>query len=320
MERTLVTVIPELTEAQKQNIRKTAEGCGIHALFFDTSEAAAEAVRNAEIIFAFAPELAKEAKNLRWYATPSAGVDRFLNDEALTKNGVILTNGSGAYGTTIAEHIIMVILMIYRREKDYTGIVQRHEWIRNLPMRSISGSRITLLGTGDIGQCTAKRLGGFEPASLIGVNRSGTSPASCFDTVLPSSRIEEVLPETDILILSLPKTEETYHILDRKRLALLKDGALVVNAGRGSCIEEEALIEELKKKRLYAALDVFETEPLPASSPLWELENALLTPHVAGDMSLPLTVETVTGMFLSDLQRYAKGEALRKEVSRKKGY
>ena len=167
--------------------------------------------------------------------------------------GCDLTSSSGAYGTTIAEHVVMVILEVLRRQSDYAELVSRHIWKRGLPVRSIFQSRITLLGTGDIGTSCAERLNGFKPACMIGVNRSGKNPNNCFDRTVPVDRLEEMLPETDILILSLPKTTETYHLLNAEKLSRLPDGALVVNVGRGTVIDQNALEQELRKGRLYAA-------------------------------------------------------------------
>ena len=132
--------------------------------------------------------------------------------------------------------------------------------------------------------------------------------------------LSEVLPKTDILIMALPGTKNTDHIMDERNLRLLKDGALIVNVGRGSLIDEEALLKELKSGRLRAALDVFEKEPIPVDSDLWDCPNLLITPHVAGDMYLPYTVERIVEMFLEDFRRYIKGEKPVRAVDLRKGY
>ena len=124
--------------------------------------------------------------------------------------------------------------------------------------------------------------------------------------MLPREALEEVLPETDILILSLPGTKETRGLLDKAKLALLPDGALLINVGRGSALNEAALERELRAGRLRAALDVFEHEPLPEDSPLWGCPNLLITPHVAGNMTLPHTVERIVALFWRTLPTTAK--------------
>ena len=166
----------------------------------------------------------------------------------------------------------------------------------------------------------AVRLRAFGPERLAGVNRRGANPGGLFDTVVTQERLDEILPETDILIISLPGTAGTAHMLDGKRLALLPDGALVVNVGRGSVIDTRALEKELRDGRLRAALDVFETEPLPPGDTLWDCPNLLITPHTAGNMTLPYTVERIVSLFLEDFENYCAGRTLRRLVDRKVGY
>ena len=157
MERKLVTVIPQLLDEQRKRIAEEAGKYGIQALFFSTPQEAQEQAKDAEILFGYLPDLASKAENLRWCCIPSAGAEAFVKDGVLPED-VVLTNASGAYGVTISEHVVMMILMILRQEPTYMDYVRKRKWIRNLPMRSIHGSRITLIGTGDIGTETARRL------------------------------------------------------------------------------------------------------------------------------------------------------------------
>ncbi|MBR2677339.1 MAG: D-2-hydroxyacid dehydrogenase [Solobacterium sp.] len=320
MNRKLIAVMPEMTAKEEEAIRSAAEQYGIEASFYPTAEAAMPHVEDAEILFGFSPELASKAPNLKWYCTSSAGVDRFTDRSIYAAENVILTSSSGAYGTTIAEHAVMVILEVLRRQGEYTELVSSHIWKRGLPVRSIYRSRITLLGTGDIGKSCAERLKGFRPACMIGVNHSGNNPQNCFDRAVPVSQLEEVLPETDILILSLPKTDETYHLLKEQQLSLLPEGALVVNVGRGTVIDQKALEQELRKGRLYAALDVFEEEPLGPEASIWDCPNLLITPHCSGDLSLASTVEETVRLFLENLKCYAEGKPLKRIIDFDKGY
>ena len=195
-----------------------------------------------------------------------------------------------------------------------------HEWKRGLPVRSVFDSRITLVGTGNIGQETAKRMRAFLPKRIVGVNRSGQNPDQLFDQTATVDHLEEVLRETDILVLSLPKTDATFHVLDTAKLACLPDQSLVVNVGRGSCIDQAALMKELQNRRLWAALDVYEQEPIPKDDPIWDCPQLLMTPHVSGDLSLPKTVELVVKQFLEDFERYVRGEQLTHMVDRTRGY
>ena len=178
-----------------------------------------------------------------------------------------------------------------------------------------------MLGTGDIGTTFAKRVKAFEPADIIGVCRSGKSEAAVYDKVLPVSELDSVLPETDLLAMSLPATEETKGILSRPKIELLPEGAYIINVGRGSAIDENALADNLDNGHLAgAALDVFQTEPLPQGDRLWHTKNLLITPHVAGNMTLPYTKQKNVEMFLEDLNNFVEGKPLKYLVDRKLGY
>ena len=319
MRRKLITVLSALNENHRALIRAAAEKNGFDALFFDCDAQALPHLADAEIVFGQAVFLAQNSPRLRWLCTPSAGVDHFQGGVFASPDAV-LTNSSGAYGVTIAEHVVMVILEMLRRQMDYTEIVRRREWIRDLPVDSIKNSRITLLGTGDIGQETALRLRAFSPASLTGVNRSGKNPDGLFDRVFLPQDMDTALPETDILIISLPGTPETLRLLDARRLALLPDQALVVNVGRGTVIDQSALEAELRKNRLRAALDVYEQEPVSQKDTLWDCPNLLMTPHVAGNMTLPYTKDRIVALFLEDFENYCAGRPLMRQVDLKRGY
>ena len=317
--RKRAAVLQELTEAQRERIRAAAEGHGFEIRFFSTAEEDPAYLNEAEVLFGHLPQTAKTAKGLKWICTPFAGVDQFLTENAFANPEAALTNSSGAYGVTIAEHTVMLLLNILRRQPEYRRLVDAHEWRRDLTVRSVKGSRITLLGTGDIGQETARRLKAFAPAGLTGVNRSGRDPGG-FDRIVTANEWEKVLPETDVLIISLPGTKEAFHMVGAKQLALLPDGAVIINVGRGTVIDQEALIRELKSGRLSAGLDVFEKEPLAKDDPVWDTPNLLITPHTAGNMTLAHTVEKTVEQFLEDLENYCAGRPLKHLVDRTKGY
>ena len=320
MERYLLTVIPEFAPSDRDRIRQAAEERGFTSLFYNSPEEAAEILPEAEIVFGYDRSLALEEGALKWLCTPFAGINQFVDKNIFLNGQAVLTNSSGAYGTAIAEHIIMILLEILRREKDYEEIIAGRGWVRDLPIRSIRGSRITLMGTGDIGQETALRLRSFSPASMIGMNRKGGNPGGLFDRIIGREELKEVLPGTDVLILSLPGTPDTKGILGKEELALLPDGAVIINVGRGTSINQSALENELLSGRLSAGLDVFEKEPISADSPLWSCRSLILTPHIAGNMMLPFTVDRIVQMFLEDLDRYCTGKPLLHLADVRAGY
>ena len=316
----IAVVVPELTEEHREQIRAAAKRHGYELRFLEKPEEDPAYLNGAEIAFGHLPETATTSTALKWICTPYAGVDQFLAPDAFANQEALLSNSSGAYGVTIAEHIMMMLLEILRRQPEYRRIVAAREWKRDLKIRSVRDSRITLLGTGDIGQETAVRLKAFSPKSLTGVNRSGKNPGNRFDRILTGENWETALPETDVLIISLPGTAKAFHMVGKRQLAQLPDGAVVINVGRGSVMDQEALAEELKRGRLYAGLDVFEREPLPKDDPAWELPNLLITPHTAGNMTLAYTVNRIAELFLEDLDRYCAGEAPARLVDRNRGY
>lgn len=321
MPKNIAVVNKYLDEPCRERILAAAEKAGYTVEFYATEEEAGERLLEAEIIYGYTPGAAKNSDSLKWLCLSSAGADAFCAPGGMKHKETILTNSAGAYGMTLAEHTIMLTLMLLRRMPEFARGMAKREWLDPKPQDSIKNSRVTLLGAGDIGRCIARRLRPFEPAGITAVNRSGVSSEPAFDRVLPQERLPEVLPETDILIMSLPSTPETEGILNARTLALMPENAYVINVGRGTAIDETALIEALNTGKIAgAALDVMRNEPLTADDPLWEAKNLLMTPHVAGNLTVPYTRQKNTEMFCEDLEHYVKGEPMRYLVNRDLGY
>ena len=191
-------------------------------------------LQDCEILYAHNPELLRAAPaSLKWYCCSYAGVDPYCKDPGLFANPDCLLTNSNCYGVTIAEHVVMVLLMLLRRMPEYEEVVRSRGWSNQLPIRSIRDNTFTILGTGDIGVNVADRLRGMGAARITGLSRSGRAREG-FDEVLPISRLDEALPQARNLIMALPGTAETYHILNRARIALLPRGAYVVNVRRAA--------------------------------------------------------------------------------------
>ena len=320
MTRRLLVNITQLTPAHRESIDQAARARGFEALFCDDPASARAAAMEAEIIFGPDVGLLSVSPKLRWLCVPSAGAEQYLKP-ALKDRGVLLSNSSGAYGVTIAEHIVMVTLELMRRQQEYQALVAKRGWRRDLPIHSIRDSRIAMLGTGDIGWEAASRLRAFGPKSIVGVNRSGRAAEGFFDEIFMIDRLDDILPDTDLLVLSLPDTPDTRGLLDARRLQLLPEGAFIVNVGRGSAIDQAALEQALRAGCLGgAALDVFVREPIPPEDTLWDCSRLLITPHVAGNMTLPYTVSRIVALFLEDFERYCDGLPLKRGLSLTKGY
>ena len=312
-----------LTDAHKAQIQKTAEELGFAPHFFtlDQFEEAKACVQDCEILYAHSPDLLRAAPaTLKWYCCSFAGVDPYCKDPAIFANPDCILTNSNVYGVTIAEHVVMVTLMLLRRMPEYEEVVRNRSWSNQLPIRSIRDNEFTILGTGNIGVNVADRMRGMGAAKIIGLSRSGR-PHPAFDEVHPIADLDKVLPDTKILVMALPGTAETIHILNRERIALLPKDAYIINVGRGTAIEQEPLIEALNEGRIAgAALDVMDPEPLPHDHPLWSAKNLILTPHVSGNMTLGYTCDTNVAMFCEDLKKYAAGKPLNGFVDRTKGY
>lgn len=263
----------------------------------------------------------KYMSRLKWFCASFAGVDRYVDEALYPHEGVLLTNSAGAYGVTIAEHILMVTLMLLRQMLPTMKAVGEKVWLPPLPVRSICGANITVLGTGDIGTSFARRARAMGARSIRGVRRTIKPAGPAFDRIVTLSELDSVLPDTDILVMALPSTGETAGVLSRERIALLPQHAVVVNVGRGTAVDQEALAEALNAERIAgAALDVFVPEPLPQDHYLWTTKNLLITPHVAGNMSLGYTRDKDVDMFCEDLENFTAGRPLAHLVNRKLGY
>ena len=323
MEKKIIAACGALTEKNKETIARTAAGYGYKALFFDHEEDALNEAANAEILYCGGTRLMAAAREARWICCTSAGVDYVLKTGLPLYENQLLTNSAGAFGVTISEHIVMVLLELLRKKPAYDRIVKDRKWTRDLPIRSIRGSRITILGTGDLGTEAALRLRGFFPAAIIGINRSGKYPGTpgTFDDIRTEKDLEPLLPETDILILCLPGTKKTDDLMSLDRLLLLPPHAVIVNVGRGNALDQKALASLLEQERLAgAALDVFQEEPIPQDDPLWNCKNLIITPHISGNMTLDYTVDRNTELFCEDLVNYCEGRPLKRLVSRSEGY
>lgn len=310
----------------REQLRKAAGEVGFELGLFepDQLEAAKAYVQDpeCEILLSISSEVLRAAPaTLKWFAIPWAGVDEYSKDLSWFANPDCLVTNSNCYGVNIAEHVIMVLLMLLRRMPEYEAFVQERNWTRVRDIRSIKDGEFTILGTGNIAANVSSCLRGMGAAKVTALNRSGRATQGEYDEVLPISRLDEILPQTRILILALPSTPETYHILNRERIALLPKDALVMNVGRGTAIEQEPLIEALESGSIAGAgLDVVDPEPLPKEHVLWNTKNLILTPHVSGDMSLPHTQDAVVNLFCGNIKNFANGRPLKGQVQLKRGY
>ena len=261
----------------------------------------------------------KNANKIRWIQLTSAGVDRMADPTIYPHDDVVLTNATGVFGVSIAEHLIMGALMLLRKMPHYMARQREKAWQRAEGLRFLCGSRVTILGTGDLGGSFARYCAalGAHPA---GVSRTGVQKEP-FERVFPSDQIAEAVKDADIVAACLPGTRATEGIVSAEVIAAMKPGVLFLNAGRGSTVDEDALISGLRSGHIGGAvLDVFRQEPLPESSPLWEMDQVILTPHMSGSGWDTDNINRIFALFRDNLRRYLFGEPLRNVVNRELEY
>ena len=214
---------------------------------------------------------------LRTIQLTSAGLDR-VDEREICQKGISVYNAEDAYSVPMAEWILLRILELFKESGKLWENQCHHRWEKHRQLPELAGKRVLIIGTGYVGRAAAKRISAFE-ANVMGVNRSGHSVPE-FQEVYSAEQLDELLPSTDILILALPLTADTFGLIDGRRLALLPCTSVIINVSRGRILDEAALTDALKGQRLFgAALDVFAQEPLPADSPLWDMERVLISSH-----------------------------------------
>lgn len=273
----------------------------------------------AEIIFGSPrPDDLKKAVNLRWIQLPSAGADGFTNKNLYVNDDIVLTNCSGVFGLPIAEHVFAMILSFNRNLNEYFLLKQEKKWSMIKETKDFFGSTIGVIGFGDIGQEVAKRAKALG-ARVLAVKRNPSSKPDYVDELYMTEDIDEVLKQSDYVVLTLPATDKTRGIINEDRLKIMKPDAFLVNIGRGELVDQEALIKALKNNWIGGAgLDVMTPEPLPADNPLWDMSNVMITQHSSGfsrgnnDRRMKI--------FLDNLKRYLNKENLMNVVDFTEGY
>jgi phosphoglycerate dehydrogenase-like enzyme len=274
----------------------------------------------AEIIYGLIlpKDLLSRAPHLKWIQMMSAGVDR-LRDTEIWRSGATITGVSGIHATPIGEFILELVLMFAKRAPHCFQLKQRREWRRFMPT-VLRGKTAGIVGLGNIGREAARLCHAFG-MKVIATRRSlkKAGRARYVDRLLPAGELPTLLAESDYVIISVPLTQETRHLIGEKELKAMKSTAYIINIARGGIIDEVALVKALENKQIAGAgLDVTATEPLPSESRLWDLDNVILSPHVSGGME-EYAVHA-TELFCDNLRRYLAGRKLRNVIDRKKGY
>lgn len=307
LEEYAIKKIEELTKDRCEVVYKTVETVAA----VDISDADA-------VLGNLPPRLLKDAQKLKWLQSSLAGTDVYLG--GVLPEGVKLTNVTGAFGLAISEHMVATVFALYKKLHLYRDNQNKSQWLDRGSVKQIEGSTVLTVGLGDIGGNFAKKMKALG-AYTIGVRRKDTSKPEYIDELVLQNDLDKVLPRADIVALALPNTAETKGLFNRERIYNMKDGATLINVGRGNAVDTEALCDALEDGKLYAAsLDVTDPEPLPADHRMWKIENALITPHISGFFHLRKTYENIVDIFIENLSRFLDGKELENIIDMTTGY
>ncbi len=263
-------------------------------------------------------DILKRAPGLKWVQTMSAGVDRFRKT-GIWDSPVILTGVSGIHTTPIGEFALQFMLMFAKEAPQCFQMKQNRKWIRYTPT-VLRGKTVGIVGLGNIGREIARLSKAFGMRTIatrwsVKQSRRGRY----VDLLLPATQLNQLLSESDYVVVATPLTPETRGLIGEKELRAMKPSAYIINIARGGIIDEEALIRALEEKRIAGAgLDVVASEPLPPDSSLWDYDNVILSPHVSGGMEDYMV--RATDIFCENIKRYLDGKKLLNVIDKKRGY
>lgn len=274
-----------------------------------------------EIAVASIPRnLFKDMPNLRWFQQWGAGADWLQNYPDVVKSNIVVTNASGVHPVQITEHVFAMLLGFARQLPKSYRAQRKKEWLKfnHNDMFELEGKIMLIVGVGAIGERLALMANAFG-MTVVGMKRQPDTTVPGIEMMVGPDALHKVLPEADVVVMTIPLTNATKNFIAEEELELMKDDAVLINIGRGGTVDEDALLEYLEQGKLSGVgLDVFQQEPLPETSPLWNQERVIITAHYAG--LSPRYDERAFAIFLDNLERYVKGEGLRNVVDKDLGY
>ncbi len=300
-----VLVILSLTNEQKARLEDGLEQKA-EFLYRSASDLTPEDMKDIDgIIGNVRPDLAASAPNLSFFQLNSAGADPYA--ALAKKEGLSLHSAVGAYGRTVSEHMTALTFALVRRLPQYMRDQQKHLWSDRGAVTSVEDATVLVLGLGDIGGSYARRMKALG-AYVIGVRKSSRPKPDYIDEQVLLSDLDKVIGRADIVASVLPHTEETAGLFNADRMGRMKKGAYLINCGRGGAVVLDDLMAALDAGQLAGAgLDVTDPEPLPAEHPLWDYEQVLLTPHVAGGFHLQQTYDRILEIAGQNLRTWLQG-------------
>ncbi|WP_425446078.1 phosphoglycerate dehydrogenase [Dethiothermospora halolimnae] len=278
-----------------------------------------EDIKDVDVLVCYNPfdtlDISKLGK-LKWIQLSSVGIDQ-VPMEHLIKNNITLTNNKGGYSIPMGEWVVMKTLELFKNSREMYINQLNKKWHMDTSLLELYGKTIGFIGTGTIASESAKRLQGFD-VNTLGVNTTGRD-VEYFGKCYSLDNINEVIPKCDVVVLTIPYTQSTHHMVDKKFLKLMKKEAYLINVSRGSIIKEKDIITALKNNDIKgAALDVFENEPLDENNPLWDFENVIITCHNSwiSEMRNERRYDTI----YENMKRFLNNDKLKNVINLEKGY
>lgn len=302
-------------EEHERRLKKACPGAAF--MFSHGNGPQREQLEAAEIIVGNIPaDDLQYCKKLKFLQLSMAGSDTFAQR---VPESVLLANSSGAYGLAISEHMLGMLFMLMKKLYLYRDNQYEAIWRDEGSVTSIFGSRVLTVGLGDIGSEFARRcksLGTYN----IGIRRTMRSCPEYMDEMHTLDELDSLLPDADVVALALPNSEASRHLMNEARLRSMKRGAILLNVGRGTAIDTDALVKVLNERLIMAGLDVTDPEPLPKEHPLWHCPGIIITPHISGYYHLRHTQDKIIEIAACNIESYMNGSPIRNLVDRKTGY
>jgi phosphoglycerate dehydrogenase-like enzyme len=280
-------------------------------------------IGEAEVLFGgiFSPKIFEPAKKLRWIQTTGAGVEQFLIPQVVNSQ-VVVTNAGTIFSSAMAEHVFALMLSLTKKMRFFNHNQETKRWDRlggylGQSLDGLKGKTVGIVGFGSVGQKVARIAKAFDMKVIT--NKDAPEKPKYVDKMVSRQNLDLLLAKSDFVVLTLPYTFESEGLIGQEQLKRMKKSSFLINISRGKIVKEDALVEALEEGWISGAgLDVFEQEPLPATSKLWEFSNVVITPHMAGVTKHFL--DNITDVFCENFKRFQNNEPLNFVVNKKKGY
>lgn len=310
-----IVLCPPVSDALCEQVRRTAPGAEVVTASMDVAPAV---VGDADVIFGMYNEkIIAAATQVRWIQTTSAGMDMLMDIPGVREGQFRLSNASGLHALQVAEHAWALTAALFRGLHVYIRNQLACKWT-GAPIQDLYGATAGIVGFGGIGRRYASLARGFD-MRVLAVDVQQTERPDYVEALWGPERLDDLLAASDVVFIACPYTPETERLINARAFQLMKESAFLVNTARGPIVDETALVDALRSAEIAGAgLDVFEKEPLPDTSPLWEMENVIITTHSAGVSSY--RPKRTIDFFCENLRRFMAGEPLLNETDRNLGY